>query len=152
MAQIASNAFNFITLVLKSRDLNSIWVFKLITYSKGENFSTVLCTLQCEAIQGTHTNPLVCLWSNFNFHLYAKAFFRPFCFRIYIEFDFAQSDNMVEVTENWNRIEIKRVQIVRHNVDALSFLFAIPMCFATISNICCERSYKRKSFQCMRMR
>lgn len=51
MAQIASDAFNFITYVLKSRDLNSIWVFKLITYSWGENFSAVLCTFQCAATE-----------------------------------------------------------------------------------------------------
>lgn len=49
ITQIASDAFNFLTRIdsyWKSRDVNSIWVLKLIAYSWAENFFTVLCTLE----------------------------------------------------------------------------------------------------------
>lgn len=78
ITQIASDAFNFITYVLKSRDLNSIWVLKLIAYSWGENFSSFMYShSKCREIRenARHDTLIHYLCSYCNF--YSVCFLMP---------------------------------------------------------------------------
>lgn len=151
----------FIHSYWKSRDLNSIWVLKLIAYSWGENFFTVLCTLEnvyepkCECCYTSWYDTrtaytfihLVCMliahccksW-NFSFNpcglvvfvfLFISGFMHvstsvfvcvPFLLDDFARAAIIHSDS----AENWNRIEIKQVQIVRHYVAVIPFY--IPCC------------------------